>query len=81
MGRPAYFPRFSRAALDILHHHETYDGKGYPAGLKETEITIVSRIVSVIDALDVMVCPPVRIATGSHLKKPFAACSGQGHTI
>jgi HD-GYP domain-containing protein (c-di-GMP phosphodiesterase class II) len=48
-------PGFDRAALDILHHHETFDGKGYPAGLKETEVPIVSRIVSVIDAFDAMV--------------------------
>jgi HD-GYP domain-containing protein (c-di-GMP phosphodiesterase class II) len=48
-------PGFERAALDILHHHETFDGRGYPAGLRETEIPIVSRIVSVIDAFDAMV--------------------------
>src|SRR5258705_2372849 len=48
-------PRFERAALDILHHHESFDGKGYPAGLKDTEVPIVSRIVSVIDAFDAMV--------------------------
>jgi HD-GYP domain-containing protein (c-di-GMP phosphodiesterase class II) len=48
-------PGFERAALDILHHHENFDGKGYPAGLKELEIPIVSRIVSVIDAFDAMV--------------------------
>jgi HD-GYP domain-containing protein (c-di-GMP phosphodiesterase class II) len=48
-------PGFERAALDILHHHESFDGKGYPAGLKETEAPIVSRIVSVIDAFDAMV--------------------------
>jgi HD-GYP domain-containing protein (c-di-GMP phosphodiesterase class II) len=48
-------PGFERAALDILHHHETFDGKGYPAGLRETEIPIVSRIVCVIDAFDAMV--------------------------
>jgi HD-GYP domain-containing protein (c-di-GMP phosphodiesterase class II) len=48
-------PGFERAALDILHHHESFDGTGYPAGLKETEIPIVSRIVSVIDAFDAMV--------------------------
>jgi HD-GYP domain-containing protein (c-di-GMP phosphodiesterase class II) len=48
-------PGFERAALDILHHHETFDGKGYPAGLREAEIPIVSRIVSVIDAFDAMV--------------------------
>jgi HD-GYP domain-containing protein (c-di-GMP phosphodiesterase class II) len=48
-------PGFERAALDILHHHESFDGKGYPAGLRETEIPIVSRIVCVIDAFDAMV--------------------------
>lgn len=48
-------PGFDRAALDVLHHHEMFDGKGYPAGLKESEIPIVSRIVSVIDAFDAMV--------------------------
>jgi HD-GYP domain-containing protein (c-di-GMP phosphodiesterase class II) len=48
-------PGFERAALDVLHHHEMFDGKGYPAGLKESEIPIVSRIVSVIDAFDAMV--------------------------
>jgi HD-GYP domain-containing protein (c-di-GMP phosphodiesterase class II) len=48
-------PGFEHAALDILHHHESMDGKGYPAGLKGTEIPIVSRIVCVIDAFDAMV--------------------------
>jgi HD-GYP domain-containing protein (c-di-GMP phosphodiesterase class II) len=48
-------PGFERAALDILHHHESFDGKGYPAGLKDSEIPIVSRIVTVIDAFDAMV--------------------------
>lgn len=48
-------PGFERAALDILHHHESFDGKGYPAGLKKTEIPVVSRIVCVIDAFDAMV--------------------------
>ena len=48
-------PGFERASLDILHHHESVDGKGYPAGLKDTEIPIVSRIVCVIDAFDAMV--------------------------
>lgn len=48
-------PGFEHAALDILHHHESMDGKGYPAGLKGPEIPIVSRIVCVIDAFDAMV--------------------------
>lgn len=48
-------PGFERAALDVLHHRESFDGRGYPASLKETEIPVVSRIVSVIDAFDAMV--------------------------
>jgi len=39
----------------VLHHHENFDGTGYPAGLRESEIPIGSRIVSVIDAFDAMV--------------------------
>ncbi|HLW82092.1 MAG TPA: HD-GYP domain-containing protein [Candidatus Acidoferrales bacterium] len=48
-------PGFERASLLILHHHESFDGKGYPGGLKDAEIPIGSRIVSVIDAFDAMV--------------------------
>lgn len=48
-------PGFERASLFVLHHHEAYDGSGYPAGLTGHEIPIGSRIVSVIDAFDAMV--------------------------
>ncbi len=48
-------PGLERASLVILHHHENYDGTGYPGGLKGGEIPIGSRIVSVIDAFDAMV--------------------------
>src|SRR5260221_6591992 len=34
-------PRLELAALDILHHHESFDGKGYPDGLTDTEVPIV----------------------------------------
>jgi PAS domain S-box-containing protein len=39
----------------ILHHHERWDGKGYPDGLKQEEIPLLSRIISVVDAFDAMV--------------------------
>lgn len=48
-------PGMERASLLILHHHESYDGTGYPTGLKGEEIPVGSRIVSVIDAFDAMV--------------------------
>ncbi len=37
------------------HHHEKYDGKGYPDGLKEEEISIAAQIVSVADVYDALV--------------------------
>lgn len=49
------FPGMERTSQFVLHHHESFDGTGYPAGLKRTEIPIGSRIVSVIDAFDAMV--------------------------
>jgi HD-GYP domain-containing protein (c-di-GMP phosphodiesterase class II) len=48
-------PTFEMASLLTLHHHERYDGKGYPGGLKGEEIPAGSRIVAVIDAFDAMV--------------------------
>jgi diguanylate cyclase (GGDEF)-like protein len=38
----------------ILHHHEWYDGTGYPAGLKGEEIPLTARIISLADAYDTM---------------------------
>ena len=38
----------------ILHHHEWWNGAGYPSGLKGEEIPIESRIISIVDAYDVM---------------------------
>ncbi|MFC1666578.1 HD domain-containing phosphohydrolase [Candidatus Omnitrophota bacterium] len=38
----------------ILHHHENYDGSGYPDGQKEEDIHLFSRIIRVVDAFDAM---------------------------
>ena len=48
-------PNFEQTSLFILHHHENYDGTGYPGGLRGTEIPTGARIVSVIDTFDAMV--------------------------
>ena len=48
-------PGFERVSLFVLHHHEAFDGKGYPAGLRGDEIPIGSRIVAVMDSFDAMV--------------------------
>jgi HD-GYP domain-containing protein (c-di-GMP phosphodiesterase class II) len=49
------FPGLEKASLYALHHHESYDGSGYPGKLKGIEIPIGARIVSVIDAYDAMI--------------------------
>jgi putative nucleotidyltransferase with HDIG domain len=38
----------------VQHHHETYDGRGYPFGLKADEIPLGARIISACDAIDAM---------------------------
>lgn len=45
---------YSIFAEDVLYHHERYDGKGYPKGLKGEEIPLNSRIISIADAYDSM---------------------------
>jgi HD-GYP domain-containing protein (c-di-GMP phosphodiesterase class II) len=39
----------------IRHHHEWYDGSGYPDGLKGEAIPLGARIISIADAYDTMV--------------------------
>ncbi|UCE97198.1 MAG: diguanylate cyclase [Dehalococcoidia bacterium] len=41
----------------ILHHHEHYDGSGYPSGLKGDKIPLEARILSVADSYDAMTSP------------------------
>jgi putative nucleotidyltransferase with HDIG domain len=38
----------------ILHHHEAWDGSGYPDGLKKEEIPLMARILAVADSFDAM---------------------------
>ena len=38
----------------VKHHHERWDGKGYPNGLKQMEIPEESRMITVADAFDAM---------------------------
>jgi HD-GYP domain-containing protein (c-di-GMP phosphodiesterase class II) len=38
----------------VKHHHEHFDGSGYPDGLRGTQIPIEARIVAVADAIEAM---------------------------
>jgi hypothetical protein len=40
----------------VLHHHERFDGGGYPDGLKGEEIPLLSRALAVVDAYTAMLC-------------------------
>lgn len=51
---------FQKLCYEICrYHHERYDGKGYPDGLKGDEIPIAAQIVSVADVYDALVCERV----------------------
>jgi len=46
---------FLRESLDsVMHHHERWDGEGYPDGLSGEEIPLGARIIAVADAIDAM---------------------------
>lgn len=47
-------PHFSRITAIILHHHERWDGKGYPFGAVGEEIPLGARIIAVCDSIDAM---------------------------
>lgn len=48
------FPTFEKIALNARFHHERFDGKGYPLGLKGEEIPLAARIILIADTFDAM---------------------------
>jgi len=62
----------------VRHHHERYDGTGYPDGLKGEEIPLGARIVAVADSYDVMTSdrPYARARTVREGKEELIACKG-----
>ena len=62
----------------VYHHHERYDGKGYPKGLKGEEIPLLARIVGVADAFDAMTSKrSYRDELDiEYVKQEIARCSG-----
>jgi HD-GYP domain-containing protein (c-di-GMP phosphodiesterase class II) len=63
----------------ILHHHEWYDGSGYPTGLKGENIPIESRIIAVADAFDAMAAdrPYRRGFSSDEAIAELKRCAGQ----
>jgi putative nucleotidyltransferase with HDIG domain len=50
----AHVDEYSEIATIVRHHHERIDGQGYPDGLVDEEIPLVSRIIAVADAYNAM---------------------------
>jgi putative nucleotidyltransferase with HDIG domain len=49
-----FISSFKSSSLIVRHHHERFDGKGYPDGLEGNNIPLLSRIMSIADAFDAM---------------------------
>ncbi len=65
-------------ALDIArHHHERWDGRGYPDGLKGEEISVWSQVVSIADVYDALVSPRVYKKAFTPEKALHMICSGE----
>ena len=47
-------PKYKSTAEAILYHHEFWNGTGYPEGLKGDDIPLLSRILAIVDAYDIM---------------------------
>jgi len=62
----------------VLHHHERFDGTGYPDGLKGAEIPLGARILAVADAVDAMLSdrPYARARTVAEVREELRRCSG-----
>lgn len=62
----------------VLHHHERYDGKGYPSGLAAENIPLMGRIICLADCFDAMTSNRTyRLALPlEEALKEIAACSG-----
>jgi HD-GYP domain-containing protein (c-di-GMP phosphodiesterase class II) len=50
----ARYRDFARGVALVRHHHESWDGTGYPDGLKGTEIPFGARVIAVADSFDAM---------------------------
>jgi HD-GYP domain-containing protein (c-di-GMP phosphodiesterase class II) len=68
----------SGAAAIVMAHHERFDGKGYPKGLKAEEIPIGARIFVIADTFDAMTSdrPYRRALSPETAREEIIRCSG-----
>ena len=62
----------------VLHHHERWDGTGYPAGLSMTDIPKEARVIAVADAFDAMTSyrPYAEVMSADEALAELRRCSG-----
>lgn len=62
----------------VLHHHESWDGSGYPDGLKQESIPLLSRIIAIVDSYDALTNnrPYRRAMSIREAKEELKRCSG-----
>jgi putative nucleotidyltransferase with HDIG domain len=63
----------------IRHHHERWDGAGYPDGLAKEEIPLYSRIISIADTLDTLISerPYRKTVSFDEAHQEILSCSGK----
>ncbi|HEX9939980.1 MAG TPA: HD domain-containing phosphohydrolase [Longimicrobium sp.] len=71
-------PVLERVADVVLHHHERFDGGGYPDGLQGDEIPLAARIVAVVDAYCAMITRRSykEAYTEDHAREEVRRCAG-----
>lgn len=71
-------PELFEIAEGVLHHHERWDGTGYPRGIAGEAIPMSSRIISICDTFDAIVGsrPYVQARTRDEALQEIASCSG-----
>jgi len=72
-------PFLRPASLVVRHHHERYDGTGYPDGLAGTQIPLGARLFAIADTLDAMTSDRIyRAAPGfGAAREEIERCSGK----
>ena len=71
-------PGLSEIADIVLHHHERWDGKGYPDGISGSDIPLGSRIIAICDSIDAMTTsrPYRRILSQQECREEIRQASG-----
>ena len=71
-------PFFRFLLPGVRYHHERFDGKGYPFGLKGEKIPLIARTIAIVDAVDAMMNtrPYRKGLSWDFVKKELVDCSG-----